>query len=219
MPTDAIKRCATLLNSRLGEGTSVSALLACEMDGRALAVACIAGGADAASWQLIDAASGEHIDDNDLLGDALVLVATIETMLGDLEAADVARARARVREWRSTGDEDAPTRLLDDALGSLAEAIGVLEQIHAVRADASTPLLDRLGAALLDIERRLSSVELLAEQWTRGREDAGDDAVQSLWIVLASVRRTLVPTPVTVRIEQGRDAGTQLANDALGATS
>lgn len=201
-----------------GTVATLVALMPCEP---AIGEVAVVAWTDSAGGELLEIVrldDGARIEDPVALRESLSLLAMVETVedlasFDELAQLDDELGAFGTAEQLKLGDTFSRSR------AGAHEAIAKLRGFEPGDDPriARPQLLDELGGALRELERRWEQLEQAAELWSdayldaSGRGDAAVELVQSLWRTLSIARRGPLARPVATALHEGREAGIAMA--------
>ncbi len=206
-----------------GTPATLTALMPCEP---AIGEVAVVAWSDSDGGELVELVrldDGARVDDPVALRESLTLLAMVETVEDLASFPLLPQLDADLRAFEidpETGDalSHARTRALE-----ALDALRALEPGDVPRM-ARPQLLDELGGALRELEKRWEQLEQAAELWSDAwlerheRDAASVELVQSLWRTMSGARRGPLAGKVATALHEGREAGVAMAA-ALSGTS
>ena len=214
-----------------GTPASLVALMPCEP---AIGPVAVAAWSDSDGGELVELVrldDGARVDDPVALRESLTLLAMVETVEELASFGQLAQLDTDLRAFQIDGVADVGAAL--EPAGALAHArTRALEALDALRAlepgdeprMARPQLLDELGGALRELEKRWEQLEQAAELWSDAwldlheRDEASVDLVQSLWRTMSVARRGPLAGKVATALHEGREAGVAMAAAVAGSS-
>ncbi|MCW2921248.1 MAG: hypothetical protein JWL76_1122 [Thermoleophilia bacterium] len=224
-----------------GTPATLAALMPCEP---AIGQVAVAAWADSDGGELVELVrldDGARVDDPVALRESLTLLAMVETVEELASFAELPGLDAELRAFGGDGVLDAAAS--GDAAGAgetdedpaavlvraRSRALEALDQLRALEPGddprmARPQLLDELGGALRELEKRWEQLEQAAELWSDAwlerheRDEASVELVQSLWRSLSIARRGPLAGKVASALHEGREAGVAMAAAVAGSS-
>lgn len=210
-----------------GTPARLLALMPCEPAIGEVVVACWADSDEGELIELLRLDDGTRVDDQVALRESLTLLAMVETVEELASFDELAPLRDALSAWRADDGSPLPDPFVRAREQALTALEGLLELAPGESARVARPgLLDRLGAALRELERTWELLEQAAELWSDAQiaahpnERATLERVQGLWRVLGIARRGPLLRPISGALHDGREAGVAMAAsiaDAAGS--
>lgn len=178
------------------------------------------------AWEMVQLGTGDRIDDPKAFREALTLLAMAEALeeLADPDTLD--ELVTALDAWcERAGDDAGRADIVAAVAKSTVRTIDLIRVIDggtdeegvAAGARIATPIeLDRIGGMLRELDREFTATERAAERWAQSSWEDDRELVEALWATLSIARRGPLRTPVSAALEQGREAGTALADAVAG---
>lgn len=210
----------TIVAPREDDGTAATlvALMPCEP---AIGEVAVVAWADSQGGELVELVrldDGARVDDAVALRESLTLLAMVETVEELASFTHLTELDAELRAFPGVDGIE----LGDPLSRARTRALEALDQLRALEPGeeprmARPQLLDALGGALRELEKRWEQLEQAAELWSdaylerHGRDDASVELVQSLWRTMSVSRRGPLAGKVATALHEGREAGVAMA--------
>lgn len=206
-----------------GTAATLVALMPCEP---AIGEVAVVAWSDSDGGELVELVrldDGARVDDAVALRESLTLLAMVETVE---ELASFDELGALDAELRAFGAAD-DVELGEPLSHARTRALDALDQLRALEPGdeprmARPQLLDELGGALRELEKRWEQLEQAAELWSdawleqHSRDEASVQLVQSLWRTMSVARRGPLAGKVATALHDGREAGVAMAAAVAG---
>ncbi len=207
-----------------GTAATLVALMPCEPAIGEVAVVAWADSDGGELVELVRLADGGRVDDPVALRESLTLLAMVETVEELASFDELAALDAELRAFAGAGEDEAGEQLVR----ARARALEALDRLRALEPGdeprmARPQLLDELGGALRELEKRWEQLEQAAELWSdayldqHGRDEESVALVQSLWRTMSVARRGPLAGKVATALHEGREAGVAMAAAVAGA--
>ena len=207
-----------------GTAATLVALMPCEP---AIGEVAVVAWSDSDGGELVELVrldDGARVDDPVALRESLTLLAMVETVE---ELASFDELAALDADLRAFPGDDA-VELGEPLTHARTRALDALDRLRALEPVDDHPrmarpqLLDELGGALRELEKRWEQLEQAAELWSdawlqaHGRDEASVALVQSLWRTMSVARRGPLAGKVATALHEGREAGVAMAAAVAG---